>query len=749
MQLLIIGTSLIIYIIAIGIISVNTKKRVIEDSQSIVDLYAREVAQKIQANLNENLTILKTLSDAFYLFDDFEKDSWQNTVNKMYNKIFINNPQVYSLWDSWELKYIDPTWDKDYGRISNAYWRENGVVKNVSVTRSLDGDHGEYVKTKSLRKPSISEPYIDVADGEREANLMMSLKAPILKEGKFAGVIAFDFTLDQLQNVIQRIDLFEGSYAFLVSNKGIISSHKNKKLLNKNIVDIFPNDNINYRVKDCIKKGEILKYMSVDEDGSYFVYVPIKIKHTDTPWSIAISVPVKTISQTAQKEFTLTIIIGTIGLLLMSVIIYFLVKGVINPIEKITSMLKELSHGNIVNDEMQVIHTGDEIEEMSKALNYSIEGLSKKVQFAENIGCGNLNSDYEVLSENDILGKSLLNMRESLRKAEAEANVRADENQKRQWANEGIAKFSSIMRETNDINQLGNQIIMNLVNYLDANQGGVFLLDENAERPMFNLISAYAYDRTKFLKKSIELNEGLIGRCAIEKQSIYMTDIPNTYLKITSGLGGANPRSLLICPLIANEEVIGVIELASFNNIENYQIEFVEKITEIIASALLAIKTNLRTEQLLKISQEQTEELAAHEEEMRQNLEELKATQEESLRRSSETEGLIYALNESSYVIEYNLDGYINNINDKYLSLLNISKNEIMGTHHSRDVVFSDSQKRKYEKFWSDLRSGMIKTEKTKIKIHNKEYEFNETYTPIKDYNGDVSKILKISFIHN
>ncbi len=749
-QLFIISTSIIIYVIAVGYISLNAKKIAYTDATNITDRYVHEAANKVKANLDADLTLVKTLAEAFHTYKYLPNKEWQDLYSKMYHEVFKKNPHIYSLWDSWELNAIDPEWDRPTGRFVIIYWRENGEIKFNFEQRSLDGDPELYAAIKTKKIPSIWEPYEDVfTENKADKFLMTSLNAPILENGNYVGIVAIDITLDRFQELVEEIKPFKGSYAYLVSNKGAIAGHPDKELLNVNIQDLIPEDNKKYDIIKTISQGKSLSYTSIDENGveNYVSYAPIFVGKTGTPWSIAISVPVKTIMAKANRNFTISMIVGIIGILLIVLVIAFISKNITNPLSKITSLLNKLSKGHI-DEQMRIkIETGDEIEEMTDALNNSIDGLNKKVDFANHIGKGALNHDFELLSDEDVLGKSLLNMRNSLMEAEEEDKKRKIEDEKRRWTNEGLAKFGDILRQNNDnLEELATEIIMNLVAYLEANQGGIFILnDDDKQNIHFNLLSAYAYDRRKYMNKQIQLGEGLVGNCAIEKKTVFMTDIPQDYMEITSGLGGSNPNSLLIVPLKLEDDVLGILEIASFNIFEKHEIEFVEKLAESIASTLSSVRINIRTSELLERSQQQAEEMAAQEEEMRQNMEELQATQEESTRKSAEMEGLVQALNISSYVIEYDLDGNIQNVNDNYLSLLGLSKEQVIGTHHSGNMDFTDQQKGEYEKFWRELRAGNVKKETTKVKINDKELIFAETYTPIRNADGDVYKILKIS----
>lgn len=224
------------------------------------------------------------------------------------------------------------------------------------------------------------------------------------------------------------------------------------------------------------------------------------------------------------------------------------------------------------------------------------------------------------------LGESL----EKLEKAQIEEKKRA-------WATKGLAEIGSILRGEEDLKVLTDKIITFVVKYLEANQGALFLLEHESDEDLqLSLKSAYAFNRKKHLDRKMKPGEGLVGQCYLEKDYIFLTEVPENYITITSGLGDANPRAILITPMIVNEEVYGIFEIASFKTFEQYQIDFMLEMGENIAMQLNSLKNNEKTKQLLAEMQEQSQQLHSQEEEMRQNMEELQATQEQQERLERE-----------------------------------------------------------------------------------------------------------------
>jgi PAS domain S-box-containing protein len=253
-------------------------------------------------------------------------------------------------------------------------------------------------------------------------------------------------------------------------------------------------------------------------------------------------------------------------------------------------------------------------------------------KFVKEIAKGNLEAMYQEEStsacQNDnILSHSLIELSTQLKKL-------SQEEKQRNWVTESRAKFIDILRSRDDdMRVLAQNIIRNLVKMMRANQGALYLInDEQGQVPPIEMVACYAYERKKYLSQCIHLGEGLVGQSVLEKSSIYMTDIPADYLRITSGLGQALPKNLLIVPLKLDEQVFGVVEIASFETIQQHEVEFLEQLGESIASTISIAKINQQTKKMLQESQAQTEQMRLQEEEMRQSMEELSSTQEEMQR---------------------------------------------------------------------------------------------------------------------
>jgi GAF domain-containing protein/HAMP domain-containing protein len=320
---------------------------------------------------------------------------------------------------------------------------------------------------------------------------------------------------------------------------------------------------------------------------------------------------------------------------------YFLfVQYVIKPLDVLHKNTKEHRHTDGFPN--------NELGDVANAINETVENLKDATEFVAAIGQGNLSMDYrESLDKNYVPGQNKL--ADSLIEMQSKLRELNEEEQKRQWANEGLARFVEILRTSNDnLAVLGDKIISGLISYTNCNQGALYILnDEDQTDKHLELISLYAWDIKKYDQQKIKPGEGILGQTFLEKQTTYLTALPEEYIRITSGLGSANPKCVLIVPLKVDQHVYGLVELASFDELQSHEIAFVEKLGETLASTLSSVKAAQRNKQLIAQFQQQTEEMRAQEEEMRQNMEELQATQEEVVRKEKSYVNTISELEQS------------------------------------------------------------------------------------------------------
>jgi methyl-accepting chemotaxis protein len=278
-----------------------------------------------------------------------------------------------------------------------------------------------------------------------------------------------------------------------------------------------------------------------------------------------------------------------------------------------------------------------------------LEVMGINISFADNISQGNLKADYGSHVP-DQLGQSLLNMRDSL----IDASKREE---REKFTALGLARIGEILRQHADnIDNLCDKVIEEVIKYMKANQGFIFVKEgHDTSDEKLRMLAGRAWERKKYLQKVVDIGQGLVGQAAIEKQTIFMTKVPNNYVTITSGLGQANPRCILIIPLKFEDELVGVIELASFHVYEEFEIKFMERVGESIASTILSTKNNQKNKELLEKSSLQAEQMRAQEEEIRQNMEEMQATQEEMQRKSAEIERLLKLANEKELTLQTKL----------------------------------------------------------------------------------------------
>jgi PAS domain S-box-containing protein len=309
-----------------------------------------------------------------------------------------------------------------------------------------------------------------------------------------------------------------------------------------------------------------------------------------------------------------------------------------------------------------------------------------------------------------------------------------------------LAKFGAILREnSNDLDKLSTSIISELIRYIDAKQAGFFIIrEEKSGVKYIEQIASFAYGRKKFTDKRIEWGEGLIGACILEKESIFLEHVTETYIEITSGLGKANPRCIHIVHLKTQEGIIhGAIEIASFKVFEEYERKFIEQVAESIASTITTLKNNIETARLLDESRAQAKELAEHENAMRKTLEEMSELQMEAAKQSEEFVSFTNSVNHTMIRAEYTKDGVLQYSNTKFLEILGYSSNsEVEGKYITEFISAKD--RTWFDEIWERLIEGgkHFEGDMKHVTKEGKDVWTIATYVSVRDQYGNPEKIL-------
>ncbi|MBW4593849.1 MAG: response regulator [Brasilonema angustatum HA4187-MV1] len=222
-------------------------------------------------------------------------------------------------------------------------------------------------------------------------------------------------------------------------------------------------------------------------------------------------------------------------------------------------------------------------------------------------------------------------------------------NNEQNWLKSNIAKLSQMLQGQRSLETVASMILSELAPLVNAQHGVFYIMDSVDEQPILKLIGSYAYQQRKHLSNRFSLGEGLVGQCALEKQKIILTDVPSDYIHISSGLGEAKPLNIIVLPVLFENQVTAVIELASFQRFGEIYLIFLEQVTQTIGVVLNIIAADIRTQELLQQSQALTQQLQVQQEELKhsnkileqqaqtlQASEELLKLQQEELQQSNE-----------------------------------------------------------------------------------------------------------------
>jgi|GEM_PF-243797 len=729
------------------------KQKTIENVENQMFMELNNLVRLVDIRLKENKKNLQTAQKIAYSIINFAKVKERLDTSQL--KVDVVNPQSTE-----DLKANIRVWELNKQPIYNHFEMVDsiqqitqavvGIFQKFSLgylcisTNILDERGNRMVNTYIANATEIAK---NIENGETFTTRAFVINTwylmtyrPIYIDGIIKGILAIGLKENvnlELKIVFENKKYLKSGYPYVVDKNGYLIVHP--KLENESV------STTSFFKGMSTKKNGLQTdryFWPEDETGkwkySHYIY------HPPIESFIAVSYYEDELFEIINEIRSNIIFVTLFLMILLFFISWFSLRDISLRMKKLRKILNSISNGE--DFEKIEVKKHDEVGEMM-LLSYKIsENLHQAANFSDEIRHGNLDKELKLLSQKDVLGTSLLKMRNTLLKTRNEEDKRKYEDNIRNWKTEGVAKFSEILRIYSEKEDFFYQILLFIIHYVDVNQGGLFVIEENRDKEKFlEMVSCHAYNQRKLIENKIEYGVGLLWRGVIEKRTIYLTEIPADYISITSGLGEALPKSILIVPVKMHEEIFGVLELASFNEFPNHHIEFLEEVGKNIASAISTSKINRNTKDLLQQFSQQTKKMNQQEAEMVENLQELEELQRDVSRKESELDGILKALHSGTLVVELNAKGVILNINSKFLEIMNLKKDDVVGENYS-DFTSLSVDSDEYKAMWDRLQHGLSVHLIEKISLENgKHFWVSETFSPIIGGDGKLIKVLNIA----
>ncbi|MEX0686380.1 MAG: HAMP domain-containing protein [Balneolales bacterium] len=290
---------------------------------------------------------------------------------------------------------------------------------------------------------------------------------------------------------------------------------------------------------------------------------------------------------------------------------------------QVTSVAREVGTEGKLGGQAEVPGVSGTWEDLTNNVNQLADNLTTQVRAIADVATavtdGDLTRSITVLASGEVeelknnINEMIRNLRETTLK-----------NKEQDWLKTNLAKFTRMLQGQRDLLEVSRILLSELALVVSAQHGVFYGLEQQEDnQPILKLLSSYGHKDSSYLPREFAIGEGLIGQCAIEKERILISRVPEDYIKISSGLGEAPPANIVVLPVVFEGQVKAVIELASFNHFSETHLSFLEQLTESIGIVFNTIEASMRTETLLAQSQSLAGELQNQQEELQQTNEEL------------------------------------------------------------------------------------------------------------------------------
>jgi CheY-like chemotaxis protein/signal transduction histidine kinase/HAMP domain-containing protein len=304
--------------------------------------------------------------------------------------------------------------------------------------------------------------------------------------------------------------------------------------------------------------------------------------------------------------------------------------------DQVTSVAREVGVEGRLGGQANVPGAAGTWKDLTGNVNLLAANLTSQVRAIAEVATAVTKGDLTRSIQVDARGE-VAELKDNINTMIGNLRLTTDVNTEQDWLKTNLARFTNMLQGQRDLSTVGRLLLTELTPLVNAHMGVIYQV-ENEDNPRLHLLSSYAGDGTNPHPQSLQLGEGLIGQCAMDKRQRLVSDIPPDAVPINSALLRVMPKNLVVLPVLFENQVKAVIELSSVSSFTTSQMTFLEQLTDSIGIVLNSIEATMQTEGLLKQSQQLAGELQTQQKELQQTNEQLEQKAQQLAERNVEVE---------------------------------------------------------------------------------------------------------------
>ncbi|MBN2664427.1 MAG: GAF domain-containing protein [Bacteroidales bacterium] len=718
----------------------NIEQKVFVDQQKILI----STAEKVNSLITTDINLVKNISVIFSNYENIPEDFRRDFFQQNLKTIIEENDEIYGLWtifkpytiDNLDELYINSTQNIS-GQFAVTYFRENG-----KVTQKIN-DIDDYVKLDSYLKlfndnnvivvAPLKDPYWELTG----TSYIIRIVVPVVVNNKLIGLVGLDLNYSFLQSIIHNL-----SYDVIFVDDDLkVIYNKDYRKIDRNLIEIFPFISNNKELqKNIALKNEYSKkapLFSPNEISFYSLY-SMSLKGTSDHWSIIFSTPDSLFIQKSKKKATSILISPIIVFIIIISFFILTINYITNTLREIKKSLSLLfTSKNTIDFKKRNVA---EFAEIQQNIIENKETLDKYQKFTDLIIDENFDTKIE-FSKNDLLHDNLNKIRDKIIRDHTERKEQVKKQEIEKKISNALAQINTIQRlYNNQLEELAYNTTKYIADFINAIQGGFYVVNrEDSDYPFLELKAFHSYNRRIFSKKQIDFSDGLAGTCALEKKTIY-SKVPNDYLEITSGLGSNPPNYIFLLPLITNDIVMGVLELAFLDELSEYNMNFLVDASTVIASSIASSENTTKTLKLLNETRNISDEMKDKEKKMNEQIEELENLKIKSEVAELDRSAILNTINKIVFFAEFDNKTNVLSINKNLSEKLQIQTSDAKMLTYFDVFMITDNET--HHGYWTSVLQGNTLEFELPVFLGKFNFWFNCILSPVFNSNNKIYKVI-------